>query len=164
MEEVTLQKMTRELYHEFYRGFENDPAIFMDMSRFAPYRYEAEEVERRFEQQQTGDRIIFAVMLRGRVVGGVKLKYIDWEKKSCSLGIALQNDGVKGRGIGTKAEELALKYAFTVLGMETVNADAVRKNTRSQHVLEKVGFRYVREDETFKYYVCEREMWHERDH
>ena len=31
-----------------------------------------------------------------------------------------------------------------------VNADTIRKNTRSQHVLEKVGFRFAGEDETFR--------------
>ena len=36
-----------------------------------------------------------------------------------------------------------------------VNADTIRKNTRSQHVLEKVGFRFVGEDEAFKYYRIE---------
>ena len=37
-----------------------------------------------------------------------------------------------------------------------VNADAIRKSTRSQHVLEKVDFLFVGEDETFKYYRIER--------
>ena len=36
-----------------------------------------------------------------------------------------------------------------------VNADTIRKNTRSQNVLEKVGFRFVGEDEAFKYYRIE---------
>ena len=40
--------------------------------------------------------------------------------------------------------------------MAAVNADAVRKNTRSQHVLEKVGFRLIAEDDLFKYYRMER--------
>ena len=40
--------------------------------------------------------------------------------------------------------------------MVAVNADAALKNTRSQHVLKKVGFRYTHEDDTFKYYRCEK--------
>ena len=43
--------------------------------------------------------------------------------------------------------------------MLAVNADAALKNTRSQHVLEKVGFEYVREDDTFKYYRCVRKAY-----
>ena len=71
------------------------------------------------------------------------------------MGIHLQNDGVKGKGYGTEAERLILQYAFEELGIAAVNAKAVLKNTRSQHVLEKVGFRYTHEDDTFKYYRCE---------
>ena len=36
--------------------------------------------------------------------------------------------------------------------MVAVNADTIIKNTRSQHVLEKVGFHYVREEGGFRYY------------
>lgn len=43
--------------------------------------------------------------------------------------------------------------------MKAVNADAVLKNVRSQHVLEKVGFEFVREDDTFKYYRYEFVKW-----
>ena len=66
------------------------------------------------------------------------------------------DDSVKGKGYGTEVEMQVLRYAFDVLNMRAVNADALLQNTRSQHVMEKVGFRYVREDEKFKYYRCER--------
>ena len=68
----------------------------------------------------------------------------------------MQNDAVKGKGYGTQAEHLAIKIAFDELGMTAVNADAVMKNVRSQHVLEKTGFRLVGEDAAFKYYRIER--------
>lgn len=154
--EVMLQVTTRELCHEFYRYFENDPDIYMDMSLFKPYQYSAEQVDRFFDAKQGADRVMLTAMVGGRPVGEVQLKRIDWEKRQCELSIHMQNDSVKGKGYGTQAERLALEYAFDVLGMQAVNADAVLKNRRSQHILEKVGFRYVSEDETFKYYRYER--------
>lgn len=72
------------------------------------------------------------------------------------MGIRLRDDSVKEKEYGTQAERLILQYAFEELEMIAVNADAVLKNTRSQHVLEKVGFQYVREDDVFKYYRCEK--------
>ena len=86
----------------------------------------------------------------------MQAKYIDMDKRECSMGIHLRDDSVKEKGYGTQAERLILQYAFEELGMIAVNADAALKNTRSQHVLEKVGFRYTHEDDTFKYYRCER--------
>ena len=67
----------------------------------------------------------------------------------------MQNDAMKGKGYGTQAGRLAVKAAFDELGMAAVNADTIKKNTRSQYVLEKVGFRFVREDEASKYYHIE---------
>ena len=157
-ETLSLKPMTRELCHEFYREFERDPATFMDMSLFEPFVYDPEWVDRYFDRQQDLSRVLFAVMKGGQPVGEVKLWGIDREKRECNLGIHMRNDSVKGKGYGTRAEQLALEYAFDMLGMEAVNADAVLKNTRSQHVLEKAGFRLIRRDETYKYYRCERKL------
>ena len=46
-------------------------------------------------------------------------------------------------------------YAIHVLGMTAVNADTLAGNLRSQHVLEKVGFRFVRAEGDFRYYRYE---------
>ena len=56
----------------------------------------------------------------------------------------------------TRAEQLAIEYAFEKLGMKAVNADTVIKNIRSQHVLEKVGFQFIKEDGDFRFYRIER--------
>lgn len=149
---VTLKPMTREMCHEFYKEFQNDPAI----GHYYEYVYSEETADRYYDVNSVSDRRLFAIFAEGRIVGECKLKNIDYDKGECSMGIHLQNDSAKGKGYGTLAERLILRYAFEELGMTAVNADAAVKNTRSQHVLEKVGFRYIREDEMFKYYRCDR--------
>lgn len=67
------------------------------------------------------------------------------------MGIALINAKYKDLGIGTAAERLAVSYVFNELDIQTLYADTIRKNTRSQHVLEKSGFFLYCEDEVFKY-------------
>ena len=146
--------MTRELCHELYKHWTNDASIYMDMHLFQPYVYDEAAVNRYFDMKgQDASRRLFAIMLGDKVIGELQLKQIDHDKKECSLSIHMQNDAVKGKGYGTQAERLAVKTAFDEFGMAAVNADTIRKNTRSQHVLEKVGFRFVGEDETFKYYL-----------
>ena len=152
MKEIALCIMTRELCHELYKGWENDPAIYMDMDLFTQYKYEENAVNRYFDAKQNPSRVLFAIMQDDRPIGEIQLKQIDRENKECTLSIHMQNDTVKGHGYGTRAEQLALQYAFDTLGMVAVNADTVAKNARSQHVLEKVGFKYVKEEGGFKYY------------
>lgn len=157
MTEIALKPMTRELFHTLYRGFENDPDIYMDMQYYTQYVYNSEKVDERFDSLQTPERVVFAVMLDEAPIGEVQLKRINRERNDCTLSIHLQNDAVKNRGFGTQAERLAVRYAFDVLKLDAVNADAVLKNTRSQHVLEKAGFTFTREDEMFRYYRIENE-------
>ena len=148
---VSLKPMTRQMCHEFYQNFQNDPAI----GHYYEYVYTPEIADRYFDTNSVADRKLFAIMVGNQIVGECKLKNIDLQNRECSMGIHLQNDAVKEKGYGTQAERLVLQYAFEELGMVAVNADAALKNTRSQHVLEKVGFRYTHEDDTFKYYRCE---------
>ena len=85
------------------------------------------------------------------IVGEIIIKNI--EQHTCAtLSIALKNAQYKDCGIGTQAEQLAIQYVFETLDIPTLYADTIQSNVRSQHVLEKVGFFYIREDKDFKYY------------
>ena len=151
MQTIQLKAMTRELCHELYRHWTNDASIYMDMRLFRPYVYDEVAVNRYFDAKgQDASRRLFAIMLGDTVVGELQLKQIEHDKKECTLSIHMQNDAVKGKGYGTQAERLAVKIAFDELGMAAVNADTVMKNTRSQRVLEKAGFRFVGEDDPGK--------------
>ena len=156
MEEIQLIPMSRDLCHAFYRGFANDPDIFMDMGKFYVFEYDSQWADNYFDRQAARGRLLFAVMLEGRPIGEVKLWDIDRENRECKLGIHLQSDAVKGRGFGTRAERLAVEYAFDELGLDRVWADAILKNTRSQHVLEKAGFRFHRQEGNFRWYCCDK--------
>ena len=156
MENISLVPMDRECCHAFYRGFVNDPAIFMDPSRFYTFVYDPAWVDAYFERQVARGRVMLAVMLEGQPIGEVKLWDIDRVAGRCNLGIHLQSDAVKGRGIGTAAERLAADFAFRELGIQTLWADAVVTNTRSQHVLQKAGFRFSHREGDFLWYCLDR--------
>lgn len=151
--------MTKELARRYYKGFEMDPDLFMDMSKFHPYVYSINKCDEIVDRFQRMGRVYMAVMLEDKPIGEVILKNVDIGRKCCTMGIHLQNDGVKNKGYGTQAEILAIQYAFNEMSMETVYADAIHKNKRSQHVLEKVGFRETHRDDSFVYYRCDRSGW-----
>lgn len=156
---IYLHKMTKALARQFFQGFNNDPDIYSDMRRFALYVYTEEASDAYWERQQSLGRIHLAVMLGSEPVGEILLKHINLENKNCTLSIHMKNDSVKNRGYGTQAEILALRYAFDELEMETVYADALTKNQRSRHVLEKVGFVETHCDEAYHYYRCDKALW-----
>ena len=159
MENIRLCIMTKELCRAYYQQFSFDPDLFSDMSRFTTYIYSQEHADAQWQRQKDLERVHLAVVLDETVIGEIVLKNIDSERRCCTLGIHLINDSVKNKGYGTKAEVLALRYAFSSMNMNTVYADAILKNKRSQHVLMKVGFVETHQDESFRYYRCDRSTW-----
>ena len=158
---VYLCPMTKELARIYFRSFVVDPALFTTDQKYRPYIYNEENVDARIERYRALGCAYLAVMLNGEPIGDIVFKHINREHKHCTLGLSLRSDDVKNQGYGTQAEILALQYAFDVLDMETVFADALIHNTRSQHVLRKVGFQETHRDDTFIYYRCDRNLWNQ---
>jgi len=152
---IYLEPMTKELCRAYMAGFVQDIALFSDPEQFRPYVYSESACDAYFERHQNLGRIHLAIMYEGTPIGEVILKKIDVAAGHCTLGICLQRDEWKNRGFGTRAEQLALEYAFTKMGFKTVFADALIGNTRSRHVLEKVGFHEIAQDQMFIYYRCD---------
>lgn len=62
------------------------------------------------------------------------------------------NDIFKGKGYGTEAIRLLIDYAINILGLKTIYADAVHRNYRSKHILGKLGFEHIYNDDDLAYY------------
>ena len=159
---VWLTAMTPEMYHLYFREYENDPELYPDKEKYTPFTYSAEKVDQYIRRQIDQNRITLAVMAgeeiaSDEIAGEIVFKNIE-KHKCATLSISLKNDRFKGRGIGTQAERLAIRYAFRDLDIPTLYADAVQTNARSQHVLEKAGFLFTHEDRDFKYYRIDRDM------
>ena len=160
---IALTQMTKPLIRRYFQGFENDPDVYEDVSRYSVYQYSDGAADAYWERQQTLGRIHLAILRGSEPIGEIILKNVDPVEHSCTLSIHLKNDSVKNQGFGTRAEILALEYAFCELGKETVYADALAKNARSCHVLEKGGFVETHQDGTYHYYKCTRTGWHRPD-
>ena len=153
--DVALKPMTREMYHRYFKEYENSPDLYLDKSKCVPYVYDEEAVDRYVQRQIDLHRKPLAIMLGDEIVGEIVLKNIE-DRKCATMGLCLKGVAYKDRGIGTQAERLAVQYVFYELDIPTLYADSIRPNTRSQHVLEKVGFTLTGEDEKFKYYRIDR--------
>ncbi len=150
-DKITLLPMTPEMYHRFFKEYQNDSDLYLDKSKFCEYSYSKEKVDAYIQRQIDLKRVTFAIMLGEEIVGELKI-YNIVNGESAYFGITVKNKSYKDKGIGTRAEELALDYVFNVLNIPILYADSILTNTRSQHVLEKVGFEFIYQDEERKYY------------
>ena len=153
--DIYLLPMTAEMYHAYFKEYQNDPDLYIDKSKFSPYTYEKEKVDRYIRRQSDLGRKVFAIMLGEEMVGEIVIKNIV-EHQCATLGLSMKNASYKDRGFGTKAELLAIRYVFRELDIPVLYADAILSNTRSQHVLEKVGFRHIKDEGDLRYYRIDR--------
>ena len=154
-QEVWLQPMTAEMYHAYFREYQNDPDLYLDPRAYTAYAYDVQTVERYIKRQIDLKRKVFAIMHGQEMVGEMVIKNIE-PGKCATMGLAMRNAQYKDRGFGTRAEQLAIQYVFHELDIPVLYADALITNTRNQHVLEKVGFRLIREEGDFRYYCIVR--------
>jgi RimJ/RimL family protein N-acetyltransferase len=74
-----------------------------------------------------------------KMIGFCHLAQIDRESQSCKLGIVLGDRRLWGQGLGAEAVRLLVANAFEQQ-LTRVAAEVYASNTRSIHMLERVGF------------------------
>ncbi len=153
--DVKLTPMTDEMYHSYFREYENDPDLYLPGQEYVHYVYSEEKAERYIQRQRDLGRVTLAILYGDEIAGEIIIRNIE-EHRCATMGSTLKNAAYKDQGIGTAAERLAIRYVFCELDIPVLFADTVKTNTRSRHVLEKVGFAFLREDEDFIYYRIDR--------
>ena len=139
---LRLEEATLPLAHAFFRNLQQAPELFEDPADFVPYRYDPAQVDGYFARRAARtDRRDYYLLLGDQVIGSLGFKRISENRSRGELEICLVNDRVKNRGYGTRGIRLALERGFRELGLEEIIAEVLPKNSRSRHVLQKLGFR-----------------------
>ena len=138
LRELTLDDATAE-----YCSWLNNPQV----NKYLETRKATVEYLRQYIQQQIDDpnSRFFGVFTQENNlhIGNVKLEPIDWPNKRAIFGILIGNKNYWGQGVGTEATRLTVDYAFTVLGLETIELGVIAENERATRAYEKVGFKTV---------------------
>ena len=160
---LRLEEDTLPLCHAFFRALKQAPELFEDPADYTPYTYDPARVDAFFAARRAKpDRKDFAILLGEDVIGQLALKHIDPALASGELEICLVSDEVKNRNYGSRAVRMALGRAFGPLGLETVTANTLLHNTRSQRVLQKNGFRTTGQDGHFRFFRVTKEQFYKR--
>ncbi|HHH41973.1 MAG TPA: N-acetyltransferase [Chloroflexi bacterium] len=140
---VQLGPLKRE-YLPQYLAWVNDPEVgrylFPGQMRFLTSEDEEEWFDRVRKAQ---DQIVFAILTveGGHLLGNCGLRNIDWKNRCASFGIFIGNKRFWGKGYGTEATRLLLRYAFEELNLHRVELEVYDFNTRAIRAYEKAGFR-----------------------
>lgn len=96
-----------------------------------------------FARVQEPDRKMFSLVTvpDGTLIGNAGFVSINPQDRSAQLRITIGNPDSRGKGIGTEAVGLLLKYAFTDMNLEHVSLEVLPHNTAAVRVYEKHGFK-----------------------
>jgi RimJ/RimL family protein N-acetyltransferase len=102
-----------------------------------------QEVARRLDPEQSdSSRLEFHVRTldKDRLIGFVALHSIEWNNGSAKLAIGIGEPNYRGKGYGTDALRLLLRYAFDELNLYRVGLEVISNNVRAIRTYEQLGF------------------------
>ena len=121
----------------------NTPSVYEHFIYRTPLTEEA-HLNWLHNRVETGDVAQFIIVdtESGEDVGSVYLRDIDNDNKKCEYGIFIGEGSCRGKGIGSAAARLALRYAFEELKMNRVFLRVFADNKQAVRSYEKAGFKY----------------------
>jgi RimJ/RimL family protein N-acetyltransferase len=118
----------------YQRTFDNDPARPISAEAHAAW-------ETPYLQSPNSFIFRMRTLTDDALIGVVALGPIEWMLQCAMLGIAIGDPDDWGKGYGSDAITLMLRYAFHELNLYRVWLSTIAYNTRAVRVFEKAGFK-----------------------
>jgi RimJ/RimL family protein N-acetyltransferase len=121
---------------EYRRLLDNDPARMFSTKKIKEW------LEKDFVEKEPADFCLFLIqtLADDRLIGFVGLDGILWNHGDSFVGIGLGEREYWGKGYGTDAMRLMLRYAFNELNLQRVSLTVFEYNPRAIRSYEKAGF------------------------
>jgi [ribosomal protein S5]-alanine N-acetyltransferase len=120
----------------------NDHEVTRNLRRYLPLSLREEEgFIDKLGQDEHGFAVGIVVRETDRLVGGTGLHQMDFRNRHTQFGIFIGDKAEWGKGYGTEATWLMVKYACETLNLHRVWLHVYEDNPRGIRAYEKVGFR-----------------------
>lgn len=120
---------------EYVRLLDSDPPRLFSSKAIKEW------LEKKLEE--ANDMYWFAIrtLEDDRLLGDITLSVINWGSREAFTGIGIGVREFWGKGYGTEAMQLLLRYGFTELNLQRVSLTVFEFNQRALRSYEKAGFR-----------------------
>jgi RimJ/RimL family protein N-acetyltransferase len=120
---------------EFKRLLDIDPA------RLHSAKATKEWMEKHLESEKDTFWFSIRTLEDDRLLGDIDLEVINWGSGDAFVGLGIGERDFWGKGYGTEALNLALRFAFLELNLRRVTLNVFEYNERAIRSYEKAGFR-----------------------
>jgi len=118
---------------EYHRLADGDPAQLWSEKKMKEW------MEKRMQRENLHEFSIRS-LADDRLIGAIGL-FVDWPHKDAWVGIGIGERDLWGKGYGTDAMRLILRYGFTEMNLRRISLALHAYNARAQRSYEKAGFR-----------------------
>lgn len=115
------------------------------------------QIKEWFEKEKDGFPFSIRTLSDDRMIGQIELDGVDWGARHGWVGIGVGEREFWGKGYGTDALQILLRYAFNELNLNRVNLTVFEYNERAVKSYLKCGF--VEEGRTRKSMLREGKRW-----
>ena len=135
------QQQTTEIYSRWTRDSEFWRLLASDISLPQSKRQTAAWTKK-WQEKDDPDNFSFSIRTldSDQIIGDIGLDGVQWNHGDTFVGIAIGERDFWGKGYGTDAMRIILRYAFTELNLWRVSLDVFEYNPRAIRSYEKVGF------------------------
>ena len=123
--------------------YRNDSETRSFLNIRVPYPYTLADEEKWFEKNSASNDIYsFAVetLSEGTYIGGCGTISTDWKTRVVMVGIWIGDKAYWGKGYGTDAMEVLVRFCFEEMNVEKVKLGVYSFNDRARRCYEKCGF------------------------
>lgn len=95
-----------------------------------------------FKRTQEPDRKMFSLVTvpGGQLIGNCGFVDIDGMQREGTLRITIGHADYLGKGLGSEATRLLVRYGFETMGLERISLKVLKTNARAIRAYEKAGF------------------------
>jgi RimJ/RimL family protein N-acetyltransferase len=136
---------------EFFRLLDTDPARLFSAKKLKGWFEE--------EPKELPEQFLFAIhaLADDRLIGFISLEDIDWTNRDAYVAIGIGEPEYWGKGYGTDAMRLMLRYGFTELNLHRISLTVFEYNPRGIRSYEKCGFKH--EGRTREFILRDGKRW-----
>lgn len=141
-ERVRLTALRGDDAHTFSEWYEDGEFSRLFGSKIALPKSDRDMEKYIDEASRDRSRYAFAIRLHysDELVGILEIDSVEWTHGSAWLAIGIGSAAHRGKGYGTEAMQIALKFAFHELNLRRLQLTVFSYNEAAVHLYEKLGF------------------------
>ncbi|MBD7966629.1 GNAT family N-acetyltransferase [Paenibacillus gallinarum] len=116
--------------YDYMRNLDTDYAVPQTVAESGP----------KSAKMENGVEFMLRTIDEDRLIGFVALHSIEWNNQAAKLAIGIGKAKDRGKGYGSDALQIILRYAFHELNLNRVGLEVISYNEVAYHAYKKAGF------------------------